>query len=824
MRSRCSTFFILLPILLGSTALHAQMPGDKANGRILLSNGWSLQPEGKQFELPSDFPVRVAFHPKLPLVAIQHVGYRKHKVVLFDLKKREVLSEHDIPKSWSGMTFAMDGKTLFVSGGVDDVVYQLRLAGTKERYHFERGPTLKVGNPKLLDLPSGICAAPDGGFFVPLQRSDRLERVNSKGQKLFIQQLPKGSFPFECVNSAKEEKVYVSLWGKAQVLALDARTGKILNSFSTGQHPSAMVLDPKGDRLFVSNGNENSVSVIDLKKGRILQALTSSLFPDAPPGSTPNSLSLDPRGKILLVANADNNNLAVFDVSEKGEGRNLGFIPVGWYPTAVSFYDGGKKILVVNGKGSKGSRANPGLSGENKGRGFARDHYSGSMFLGSLSLINFPSPKHLGVLSKRALACTPLQHQSRRDVKRPQDSPIPLKPGGKTPIRYCVYIIKENRTYDQVLGDMKKGNGDPNLCMFPKVVSPNHHAIANDFVLLDNFYVDAEVSADGHEWTMGAYATDFVERTWPVTYGGKGSTRLGGKKRASLGYPSEGNFDIATPKNGYLFGRAQQAGISYRSYGEFVSNPRKGKPGKAKVEALIGHCDPYYPSFNMRISDQRRADRFLLELKGFVQKGELPRLIIIRLPNDHTSGTRQGLPSPRAYVADNDLAMGRVLEALSNTPFWKKMTVFIVEDDAQNGHDHVDAHRTVALLAGPYVRRKASIHTMYSTSSMLRTMELILGLEPMSQFDAAAQPMYACFTSTPDFSPFSYRKATWPLDERNKKNAYGGKRSEKMDFSKEDAIDDFALNEILWKSIMGTDNPSPAPVRAAFVRRLGDDD
>ena len=817
-----SFHLLSLACLLGGT-LQAQLPGTKSSGEILLSNGWSLHPEGKQFSLPADLPIRTALHPNLPLVAIQHAGNRAHKVVLFDWKKQSILCEHDIPKSWSGMTFSRDGKTLFVSGGVDDRIYQLELARRKNRTLLRRGKNIDVGDPKVLDLPSGICATPDGGLLVPLQRSDLLLRLNAKGETLFRSNLPKRSFPFECAYSTKEGVVYVSLWGRSQVLAMDGKTGKKLKSFPTGQHPSAMVLDQGGERLFVSNGNENSVTVIDLKNQKILQTLHSALFPDAPPGSTPNSLSLGPKGKLLLVANADNNNLAVFDVSERGEGRNLGFIPVGWYPTSVQFLDGAKKILVANGKGSKGSRANPGEPGSKQGLRFSRDNYSGSMFLGSLSLMDFPSPKRLGLLSKRAYQCSPLQGRERKGVQRPKDSPIPLKPGGKSPIRYCVYIIKENRTYDQVLGDLKKGNGDPRLCLFPRAVTPNHHALAEEFVLLDNFYVEAEVSADGHEWTMGAYASDFVERTWPVTYGGKGSTRLGGGKRGSLGYPAEGNFEIAIPKNGYLFDAAKRAGISYRSYGEFVSNPNQGKPGKPRIPALVGHCDPHYPSFTMRVSDQARADRFLQELKGFVKRDELPRLLVLRLPNDHTSGTRPGVPTPRAFVADNDLALGRIIEALSRTRFWKEMAIFVVEDDAQNGHDHVDAHRTVALLAGPFVKRGVAIHNMYSTSSMLRTMELILGLEPLSQFDAAALPMYACFTSQPDYRPFSKREATWPLDEVNAKNAYGGKRSEKMNFDREDAIDDLALNEILWKSIKGVHSPNPAPVHAAFVRKWDED-
>ncbi len=818
----------VLLLTAGVWAQKAELPGKRADGSILLSNGWSLQPEGKQVPLESDLPIRMSREPGTDLVAIQHAGYRKHAVVIFDPAREKVVAEFVLPRSWSGMAWGLEGKRLFVSGGVDDRVHVLELEhGAKGKISLQALDQWSVGNPKILDLPAGLCAAPGGGLYIPLQRSSRIVHLDAKGKPLFDRALRAGSYPFECILSRDGKRLFVSLWAHKRVVVLDAKTGQTLGGYRAGLHPSSLLLSPEGDRLFVSNAAENSVTVVDLEAGRVQETMNCALYPNAPPGSTPNALALDPRGKILLVANADNNNLAVFDVSVPGKGRSLGFIPVGWYPTAVLFSPTGE-VLVANGKGSTGSRANAKGPRPTDKKRVGMDQYIGAMFQGSLSSFAFPSPTRLGELSKRSLDLSPLDGQGRRRVQRPADSPIPATPGDKGPMRYCVYIIKENRTYDQVLGDIEKGNGDKSLCLFPRKVTPNHHAIAESFVLLDNFYVESEVSADGHEWTMGAYATDFVERTWPVKYGGKDKVRLEGGKRASLGYPSEGIFDIATPKNGYLFDLAERAGISYRSYGEFVGNPskgRRGKPGqpaKPRLASLVGHCDPWFPGYNLAITDQARADRFLEELAGFEKKGDLPQLIVLRLPNDHTAGTSVGRPTPRAYVADNDLALGRVIEGLSKTRFWKQMCVFVVEDDAQNGPDHVDAHRTVAFLAGPYVRRGAVVSEMYSTSSMLRTMELILGLPPMSQFDAAALPMYACFQNQPDLSPYELVEASWPLEEKNKKTAYGAERSKRMNFATEDAMDDLELNEILWKSIMGVDSPCPAPVRAAFIRKIED--
>ena len=314
---------------------------------------------------------------------------------------------------------------------------------------------------------------------------------------------------------------------------------------------------------------------------------------------------------------------------------------------------------------------------------------------------------------------------------------------------------------------------------------------------------------------MAAYATDYVEKVWPMTYR-RGSEHVKDMPRG-FQYPAEGAATIACPSSGYLWDRCREASVSYRSYGEFIENGSKPTdPGRARVKALEGHFDPYFRSFDLDYSDQRRADRFIAELQRFEAEGQMPQLMIVRLPNDHTAGTKPGAPTPTAYVADNDLALGRVVEAVSHSKFWPETAIFVLEDDAQNGPDHVDAHRTVALVVSPYTKRHAVDSSMYSTSSMLRTMELILGLKPMTQFDAAARPMYDSFRAKPDLTPFTHLPAQVNLDERNPAGAWGAADSAKMDFREADAADDQRLNEIIWRSVRGARSPMPPPVRSAF--------
>jgi hypothetical protein len=471
------------------------------------------------------------------------------------------------------------------------------------------------------------------------------------------------------------------------------------------------------------------------------------------------------------------------------------------------------QLLVANGKGN-GSLANPkGPNPTLRGREARHRQYIGGLLPGSLSFIDVPGEAELNEHTRQAYLCSPLR-PDLLPVGRESGNPIPAKVGEPSPIQYCIYIIKENRTYDQVLGDMPEGNGEPSLCLFPEKVTPNIHSIAREFVLLDNFYVESEVSADGHAWSMGAYATDFVEKSWPPAYGG----------HADYGYKSEGNDPVADPDEGYLWDRAHEAGITYRSYGEWVSGGGPDCDGTPKAAALKGHINPCYTSYNLNVSDLDRADVFLKDLKEFESRGEFPRLAILRLPNDHTAGTAEGKLTPLAYVAQNDLALGRILEGLSQSPFWKEMAVFVVEDDAQNGPDHVDAHRTVALLAGPFVKRGYVDHTMYSTASMLRSMELILGLRPMSQFDAAARPLYASFSSTPDYSPYTHKPARVSLTEINLRDAPMQRESSQLNLEKEDSNPDVLFNEIIWKAVRGADSEMPAPTRAAFIRPYLDDE
>jgi phospholipase C len=420
-----------------------------------------------------------------------------------------------------------------------------------------------------------------------------------------------------------------------------------------------------------------------------------------------------------------------------------------------------------------------------------------------------PDEERMLMYSKHAYMCSPLRADLGVAGVASKDSPVPAKVGDKSPIKHCIYIIRENRTYDQVFGDMKEGNGDPTLCIFPEKVTPNAHRLARQFVLLDNFYVEAEVSADGHEWSMGAYCTDFVKKAWPLTY-------RGGKK---IGYPSEGQYDeAARPAGGYIWDKCAEAGVTYRSYGEWIKTGKTLKdPGKATVKALEGHFDPWYRPWDMDYPDVKRAERFIEELKEFEKTGKLPQFIVLRLPNDHTYGTKAGKPTPTAMVAENDLALGMLVEAVSKSKFWKETAIFVVEDDAQNGSDHVDAHRTVALVISPYTKQKYVDSTMYATTSMLRTMELILGLRPMSQYDAAATPMYNAFQATPDLAPYTHVVPEVDMKAVNLKTAWGAALSEKMDFSREDAADDLLLNEVIWRSVRGPDSPMPPPVRAAFV-------
>ena len=824
-------------------ASKVDLPGLQPNGSVLLPNQWSLRPAGRQVEL-GDFPVNIAVHPRGRFAAILHSGFSRHEIMVVDLKTGRVISRTPLHDSFYGLAFSHSGRRLYCSGGDDEVVHifnfkngrltpdrDIRLRDMRQRgipcglalSRNERrlfvanvwGQTVSEVNPaahaEVTDIVFTADATNDAAMFRNRGHLDPyLAAVQKRAKASLDPTKPDAPFPYDCVLDEKHHRLYVSLWAQSCVAVVDLKSHQAVARWPTGEHPNEMLLTKSARYLFVANANLNTVSVLDTATGRSVETLNAALGPDALPGSTPNSLALSPDGTRLFVANACNNNVAVFDVSTIGKSRALGFIPVGWYPTSVRVTPDGKELLVADGKGLI-SMADP--NGPEPGKSnYVSSQYIGSLLPGALSIIDLPKGKkfveQLAVWTAQAYHCTP-QH-SLLAVSPPADNPIPIRPGLPSPIKYCIYVIKENRTYDQVLGDMKEGNGDADLCLFPEKVTPNEHRIAREFVLLDNFYVDAEVSADGHEWSMGAYASDFVEKTWPLSYGHN--------QTGKYPYPSEGSFPIAYPANGYLWDRAQEAGVSYRSYGEFIQNGKTPEdPGFTRVATLQGHFDPWYRGFDTDYSDVKRAERFIWDLKGYETNGDMPRLQIVRLPNDHTCGTVNGALTPTAMVAENDQGVGMLVDAVSHSKFWPQTAIFILEDDAQDGPDHVDAHRSPAYIVSPYTRRGAVDSTMYSTSSLLRTMELILGLQPMTQFDAAATPMFNAFQAEPDLRPYDLLPPEVNLLERNTAQSWGSAASGKMDFSKEDDIPEQALNEIIWHSVRGADSPMPAPVHAAFV-------
>ncbi len=788
------------------------LPGLMSDGSIKLPNQWSLRPAGFQIEL-GDFPVSIILHSSGRYAAILHAGYSEHEIVVVELKSNSliprVVSRTPVDVAFYGIAFSADGRNIFASGGTRERI---------ECFDFNEGllsnhkSIALTTTPEEVCVPAGIVPSADGNtLLVACNRGHSVVAVDLKSGAANVKvRMPDESYPYAAVIDEVRGRAFVSLWGMAEIAVLKwpltPQAGPVA-FWSVQEHPNEMILSHDGGTLYVANANRNTVSVLDTSSGKTLETLSSALFPDAPDGSTPNSIALSPDESTLYVANATNNNLAVLDVTRPGDSHSLGFVPVGWYPTSVRVTPDGSRIIVANGKGGR-SKANPHGPSPMRPKS-STDEYIARLFHGTLSVIDVPGDDaERQRLTTQAYSCSPLRRDRAPVLLRPAGNPIPGKEGGVSPIRYVIYILKENRTYDQVLGDLSIGNGDSSLCLFGENVTPNQHALAREFVLLDNFYVESEVSADGHEWSTAAYATDFVEKYWPLNYSDRSFGRVP--------YPSEGSHGIAAPAAGYIWDQCARAGISYRSYGEFVERQKDGLL-HAKVAALEGHIDPEYEPYNLEYSDLSRAERFIAELRRFESMGEMPRLQIVHLPNNHTFGTRPGKISPISMVAQNDLALGQIVEAVSQSRFWPQTAIFVVEDDAQNGADHVDAHRTVAFAISPYARRGTVDSSLYSTTSMLRTMELILGLGPMSQFDAAARPMYASFQRRANLRPYQCKPAQVGLEMRNDSTAWGADLSESLDLSREDRADDLLFNEIIWRSVRGPDNPMPAPVRAAFI-------
>lgn len=774
--------------------------------KITLPNSWTLQPAGRSMPL-GDLPLNIAVSNSKKLIAVTNNGQSVQSIQLINPVTEKILDNIVVAKCWYGLKFSTDEKFLYASGGNDNWILKYGIENNK----LISKDTIILGKKGYPNIsPAGI-EINDAlkKMYVVTKENNSLYTIDLTTKKI-VQVLKLEEAGYSCLLSKNKKELYISVWGAKKVAIYDIASQKISTEINVGENPNELLLSKNGKYLFVANAGDNSVSVISTSNKKVLEVLNAALYPNAPTGSATNGIALSENQKTLYIANADNNYLAVFDCSTPGNSISKGFIPTGWYPTNVKVI--GKKIFTSNGKGFSSFSNKKGPNPTTKTQKVTyqmgeveknanKTEYIGGLMKGTMSIIDEPNAKQLATYSKTVYNNTPYTKEKETVANGEVGNPIPMLVGDASPIKYVFYIIKENRTYDQVLGDIKEGNGDTSLVLFGEKYTPNQHKLVKEFVLLDNFYVDGEVSADGHNWTMAANANDYLEKTWPTNYGGRG-----GK------YDSEGNRDIASPDRGFIWDYCKRANVSYRTYGEFADGY------KANIPILENHFCPYYTSWDESVRDTTRFNQWRKEFDSLYKAGTVPQFNSLRFINDHTEGLRLGRPTPFAHVADNDWAVGLFVEYLSHHPIWKETAIFIVEDDAQNGPDHVDAHRSTAYVAGGFVKRNFVDHTMYSTSSMLRTMELILALPPMSQYDAAAEPMWRCFSSTYNATPFLAVPANISLDEKNIKNTPSAKISATFDFSKEDRIPDLVFSEVIWKAVKGENSVMPAPVRSAFLK------
>jgi len=793
---------------------YAQETKIEIQNTIKLPNGWSLSPAGKSLPL-GDLPLNIAVSASKKYMAVTNNGQGKQSIQLINLSKNKIVDNIQVDKSWLGIAFSKDEKNLYASGGNDNWILKYTIKNEK----LILVDSIKLGEkwPNKIS-PAGICINDQKNILYVVTKDDSsLYEINLANKKIIKKTLLPAE-AYTCALSNDQSELYISIWGAEKLVVYNTSSQKITHQIKTGTHPNDFAISKNGAFIYLANGEDNSVSVIDIKNKKVIETLNSALYPDAPTGSATNGIALSEDEKTLYIANADNNCLAVFNVSKKGASISKGFIPVGWYPTSVKVI--GNKIYVTNGKGFSSFPNPSGPDPYDKNaqlsvqKGLLKNvnevQYIGGLMKGSLSIINVPSDKQLSLYAQAVYQNTPYTKNNELLSQAEKGSVIPQKVGDPSAIKHVFYIVKENRTYDQILGDVKEGNGDTSLCLFGEKITPNLHALAKEFVLLDNFYVDGEVSADGHNWSFGAYANDYLEKNWVTSYGGRGGT-----------YDAEGTRAIANNKNGFIWDFAKRAGVSYRTYGEFADNYKPNLP------VLKNHFCPYYTSWDQSVRDTTRVGQWKRDFDSLLAINAVPQLNTLRIINDHTEGMSLGRPSPYAHVADNDLAVGMLVDYLSKSPIWKESVVFVVEDDAQDGPDHVDAHRSPAFVAGGYVKRNFIDHTMYSTSSILRTIELILGLPPMSQYDAAATPLWRCFAQSPNMVGFTQKALQYDINEKNTAHTAMQRKSERLNFKKEDSNNDHEFTEILWKGLKGENAVVPTPKRAAFIKiteKSGEDD
>jgi YVTN family beta-propeller protein len=841
-----------------------------------------LTPAGLQVELPGLRPQALALSPNGRLLV---TAGKTHEIVVLDPASGKILQRVPLPPepdkhpstgpgskrilepdlegqvSFTGLVFSPDGSRIYLANVDGSIkVFGVEPGGRVKALFTIPLPPANAPMRKA-EIPAGIAVSTNGKrLYVALNLSNQLAEMDAANGRV-LRLWDVGVAPYDVVLAA--DKIYVSNWGGRRpepnsatgpagqgtlvrvdrvrhiasegsvlVIGLNA-SQKVVGQASllplaeivTGLHASALALSPDGRWLAVANAGSDTISVIDTRNDRVVETIWARQNPADLFGAQPNALAFDKSGKKLFACNGTQNAVGVFEF-DPGKSKLLGLIPVGWFPGAIVCDARQHAIYVANIKGFGPGRPRA-LVG--------RPEFNTHQYHGTLSLIKMPSARELSVHTRAALANMryPLLRQAALPPRAGQQSrPVPERSGEPSVFKHVVYIIKENRTYDQVLGDLKEGNGDASLCIFGARITANQHKLAREFVLLDNTYCSGILSADGHQWADSALATDYMEKSF-----------AGFPRSYPDGMEDDDTDALAYSPVGFIWDNVIAHSQTLRDYGEFaITQTRwkdKARTGRTKyldfyrdfinqtgeieirsrpaIESLRPYLATNTVGWDLKIPDVFRAAQFIAELKDFERKGEFPNLTIICLPNDHTSGTKADFPTPEAQVADNDLALGRIVEALSHSRFWPETCIFVIEDDPQNGWDHVSGYRTTAYVASPYTRRNAVVSTQYNQTSLLRTMELILGLPPMNQLDATATPMFDCFTNTPDFTPFDSVASNVPLDRMNpepkkisdqllRKQAY---LSARLPLEKPDQCPEDALNRILWHAMKGSQAAYP---------------
>lgn len=837
-------------LLVGGIAAYGGHHGQQPDPNPLPTGG-HIVPQGMQTEVGS-FPVNLALSPDGRFIAVTNTGARQY-ISLLSAEDGHLISQLSFnesssrtaekPSLYVGLAFgaASDGRAmLYASRGPEDKVSMLQvsadgiLSDTGKSLDIPSGlpPEAKNAQPNFiagiaLNSTGKLLYAADNETSDYTQQSGSVSVIDIAANRVLCRAKTAG-FPYAIAaitqGANTDKKVYVTSERDGVVIVLDVSIpadSRTLRQIKTGDHPMALLLNKDQSRLYVANASSDTVSVIDTTSDKVLRKIElrgrSKL-----PGITPTGLALSPDGTHLYVTLGDTNAVAVVDV-EHGKNAPEGLIPTGWYPTAAVVSSDGKRLFVANAKGVRTRNPN----GTKAGLAGAWGTYIEDIIEGTVAMLPVPAAEDLPGL-------TGLVDQANHAISA---QALP-----KTGIKHVFYIIKENRTYDQVLGDLPKGNGDPKLTLFGRDVTPNLHALAERFVLLDNFYCSAEVSADGWNWSTSGMANEYTIRNVPFNYSGRG--RDYDFEGATNGTPVDllGMPDVAKSPGGYLWEAVAKKRLTYRNYGFWNAfGDLKSSDGKllAKENAPLskalagGHTDENYLRFEMSYADsdawktynapsptQRltygqfkspsRISEWRREFDACVKNGDLPAFTMLRLPRDHTSGTRAGSPSPRAMVADNDYAVGQLVEAVSHSRYWKESAIFVLEDDAQDGTDHVDAHRAPAFAISPCIPKNTLDHRFYNTDSFLHTMEMLLGVPPMCQYDASAPVLQTLGAKPDNAEPYTaILPARSIIADLNSRAAYRASDSANLDFTRADRVPPGVMSDILWHSVKGARTPIP---------------